>query len=100
MRSTDTAFTPSGQSRSVTFTQRQPCRRTCPLCKHTGRKDTHFLSECTFLPEQHIIYMIKGRQITHILDEIDSDSDVDDALYKQLVRIFITIEYLSVSLPT
>ena len=43
--------------------------RSCPLCKQAGRPDNaHFLSECSFLPEQDRKYITKARQITDIFD--------------------------------
>ena len=43
--------------------------RVCPLCKQAGRSDSnHFLSECSFLPEQDRKYMVRARQIAEILD--------------------------------
>ena len=77
MRST--ASTPPRQPRANYLNQRQSRQKSCPLCKEAGRKDTHFLSKCTFLPEQDRKYMIKARQIAHILEEDNSDSEVDEA---------------------
>ena len=43
--------------------------RSCPLCKQAGRPDNaHFLSECSFLPEQDRKYITKARQIADIFD--------------------------------
>ena len=42
----------------------------CPLCKQAGRQEyNHFLSTCSFLPDQNRRYMTKARQIVGILDE-------------------------------
>ena len=50
--------------------------KTCPLCKQVGRSDVHhFLSECSYLPEQDRRYMAKIRQVTDILDEADEGDD-------------------------
>lgn len=49
--------------------------KSCPLCKAAGRPtSSHYLSECRFLPEQDRHYMLKARQIAHILD-IDSSPE-------------------------
>ena len=43
--------------------------RSCPLCKQAGRPDNaHFLSECSFLPEQDRKYITKARQMADIFD--------------------------------
>ena len=50
----------------------QPNRpyRSCPLCKQANRPENgHFLSECSFLPEQDRKYIAKARQIADILDD-------------------------------
>ena len=42
----------------------------CPLCKQAGRASSnHFLSQCSFLPEQDRKYMVKARQIAEIFDD-------------------------------
>ena len=44
--------------------------KSCPLCKQAGRPDNaHFLSECSFLPEQDRKYIAKARQIADIFDD-------------------------------
>ena len=44
--------------------------KSCPLCKQAGRPDSsHFLSECSFLPDQDRKYIAKARQIAEILDD-------------------------------
>ena len=44
--------------------------RSYPLCKQAGRPDNaHFLSECSFLPEQDRKYITKARQIADIFDD-------------------------------
>ena len=44
--------------------------RSCPLCKQAGHPDNaHFLSECSFLPEQDRKYIAKARQIADIFDD-------------------------------
>ena len=50
---------------------RQPRQdKVCPLCKQTGRSNTnHFLSQCTFLPDNDRRFMVKARQIVGILDD-------------------------------
>ena len=63
--------------------------KSCPLCKQAGRPDnSHFLSECSFLPDQDRKYITKARQIADILDDphepettpnvAEPDSDTDD----------------------
>ena len=73
--------------------------RSCPLCKQAGRSESnHFLSECSFLPEQDRRYMAKARQIVDILDDssepeatpvLDTlDSDTDDIAPGQSPRVY------------
>ena len=54
----------------------KPSRRPvkiCPLCKQAGRTEFyHFLSDCSFLPEQDRRYLTKSRLIAKILDEDDT----------------------------
>ena len=65
---------------------RQPRQdKVCPLCKQAGRSNTnHFLSQCTFLPENDRRFMVKARQIVGILDNeqdtgvLDPDPPVPD----------------------
>ena len=63
--------------------------RSCPLCKQANRPEHgHFLSECSFLPEQDRRYITKARQIADIFDDPadpdtrpyadEPDSDTDD----------------------
>ena len=70
---------PGGRSNSK-FRTRQPRQdKVCPLCKQAGRSNTnHFLSQCTFLPDNDRRFMVKARQIIGILDnEPDTDCDLD-----------------------
>ena len=58
---------------------RAPCKtntrpncptKSCVLCKQADHPDNaHFLSECSFLPEQDRKYIAKPRQITDIFDD-------------------------------
>ena len=62
---------PTG-NRTPYKTNTRPNRPTksCPLCKQAGRLDNaHFLSECSFLPEQDRKYITKARQIADIFDD-------------------------------
>ena len=62
------------------FRTRQPRQdKICPLCKQAGRSNTnHFLSQCTFLPDNDRHFMVKARQLVGILDnDQDADGDVD-----------------------
>ena len=54
-------------------------RTVCPLRKQAGHSNTnHFLSQCTFLPDNDRRFMVKARQIVGILDnEQDANSDLD-----------------------
>ena len=69
------SFVPRQQQRprqtSVnTRSNRPKPARTCPLCHQAGRADFHhFLSECPHLPEKDKKFMLRARQISHILDE-------------------------------
>ena len=72
---------PGGRSNPKTRT-RQPRHdqvKVCPLCKQDGRSNTnHFLSQCTFLPDNDRHFMVKARQIVGILDdEQDTNCDLD-----------------------
>ena len=42
--------------------------KSCPLCLQAGRPSGHFLSSCTYLPDQDRRYMAKARQIVGICD--------------------------------
>ena len=62
---------PTG-NRTPYKTNTRPNRPTksCPLCKQAGRLDNaHFLSECSFLPEQDRKYITKARQIADIFND-------------------------------
>ena len=62
------------------FRTRQPRQdKICPLCKQAGRSNTnHFLSQCTFLPDNDRRFMVKARQLVGILDnDQDADGDLD-----------------------
>ena len=74
--------------------------RSCPLCKQAGRPDNaHFLSECSFLPEQDRKYITKARQIADIfhnpsepeptpcVDESVGDTDIGSSLNSHVFRI-------------
>ena len=70
---------PGGRSDSK-FRTRQPRQdKVCPLCKQASRSNTnHFLSQCTFLPDNDRRFMVKARQIVGILDnETDTDCDLN-----------------------
>jgi len=54
-----------------------PRAKSCPLCKQAGHADSHYLSECTYLPENDRRYIAKARQIAGILWYDDSDTDDD-----------------------
>ncbi len=46
--------------------------RVCPLCKQAGRRDfNHFLSTCSFLPEQDKKFITKARLVAALQDELD-----------------------------
>jgi len=45
----------------------------CPLCKQAGQPDRHFLSKCSFLPDQDRQYMAKVRKVVAILDDDDGE---------------------------
>ncbi|KAL9978907.1 hypothetical protein ACROYT_G016491 [Oculina patagonica] len=81
---------PSG-NRSQYKVSTRPSRpsKSCPLCKQANRPESgHFLSECSFLPEQDRRYIAKARQIADIFDDPadpdtrpyadEPDSDTDD----------------------
>ena len=70
---------PGGRSDPKTRTREPRQDKVCPLCKHAGRSNTnHFLSQCTFLPDNDRRFMVKARQIVGILDdEQDTNYDLD-----------------------
>lgn len=64
------------QPRSGPRQQRRPSRtqKSCPICKQVGRNSSdHFLSECPHLPEQDRRFILKARQIAHIMDNSPDD---------------------------
>ena len=61
---------PGGRSDPKTRTRQPRQDKVCPLCKQAGRSNTnHFLSQCTFLPDNDRRFMVKARQIFGILDD-------------------------------
>ena len=70
---------PGGRSDPKTRTRHPRQDKVCPLCKQAGRSNTnHFLSQCTFLPDNDRRFMVKARQIVGILDdEQDTNYDLD-----------------------
>ena len=42
--------------------------KSCPLCKAAQRTDSHYLSECTYLPESDRKYLTRARLISDIID--------------------------------
>ena len=54
----------------------------CPLCKKARRGDvSHYLSECTYLPDTGRKFIAKARQIVGILDCDESDSEEEPQEY-------------------
>ncbi|XP_067660624.1 uncharacterized protein [Haliotis asinina] len=50
--------------------------KSCPLCTAAKRASVnHFLSECKFLPDRDRKYIMKARQIAHILDDVPSSDE-------------------------
>ena len=92
---------PTGSRTSYMNSRPNRPTRSCPLCKQAGRPDNaHFLSECSFLPEQDRKYITKARQIADIFDNPsepeptlcvdESVGDTDDTGYSlnsHVVRI-------------
>ena len=70
---------PGGRSDPKTRTRQPRQDKVCPLYKQAGRSNTnHFLSQCTFLPDNDRRFMVKARQIFGILDdEQDTNYDLD-----------------------
>ena len=50
----------------------------CPLCREARRPDSHYLSECTYLPEQDRRFIAKARQIANIFDDELRDDSSDE----------------------
>lgn len=64
--------TPHSKSASSSNRPRSPPQ--CPLCRSAKRPDNHYLSRCTFLPEQDRRFMIKARQVyAHDLSDDNYD---------------------------
>ena len=55
----------------------RPRQKSCPMCKQAGRDSNHFLSRCTYLPEEDRKYLTKVRQIVASIDE-DNNSDHEE----------------------
>ena len=53
--------------------------KSCPLCKAAGRPDRHFLSKCTYLPQQDRKFMAKVRAVSDIFDNSEDESDSNDS---------------------
>ena len=70
---------PGGKSNPKTRTRQPRQDKVCPFCKQARRSNTnHFLSQCTFLPDNDRHFMVKARQIVGILDdEQDTNCDLD-----------------------
>ena len=70
---------PGGRSDPKIRTRQPRQDKVCPLCKQAGRSNTnHFLSQCTFLPDNNRRFLVKARQIVGILDdEQDTNCDLD-----------------------
>jgi len=73
--------------------------KSCPLCKQAGRPDSgHFLSECSFLPDQDRRYIAKARQIADIFEDTPAlqpstntaelASDSEDTRHEVNPRVF------------
>ncbi|CAC5386067.1 unnamed protein product [Mytilus coruscus] len=56
--------------------------KSCPLCKSAGRPDRHFLSQCTYLPQQDRQFMAKGLAVSNIHDVDECDSDNNDSTFQ------------------
>ena len=94
MRSTTSKPQSFRSSRSAVPQKPTQVKRSCPLCKQVGRKDTHFLSECRFLPEQDRRFMVKARQIANICDDDMSElssADEDQQSPKDIVSCRIAV---------
>ena len=70
---------PGGRPHPKSRTRQPHQDKVCPLCKQAGRPNTnHFLSQCTFLPDNDRRFMVKARQIFGILDDEQvTDCDLD-----------------------
>lgn len=85
-----TASFPQRKGRSNTFSITQPRPTTkprprnmsrmnkyCPLCREARRPDTHYLSECAYLPEHDRRFIAKARQVANIFEDEDGGGDSD-----------------------
>lgn len=73
----------SSRSKPMSFNKPQrsiPRRKTraCPLCKSANRPDNHFLSECSYLPEQDRKFMTRARLIADVLDNTSDDECIHE----------------------
>ena len=55
-----------------------PRVKSCPLCKATSRPDTHFLSECSYLPHEDRRFMSRARLIAQVIDDEPTQSSDDE----------------------
>ena len=75
--------------------QRFNLQKSCPLCKAAGSTDNHYLSKCTFLPEQDKRYMARTRQVIGIIDSevdpelFDSEQEDDITSHSSINRVQI-----------
>ena len=101
---------PTSEHRSFTPTRRRPppkprVVRSCPLCQQAGHGDfqSHFLSNCKYLPESDRLFMSRIRQVTGL----DSDEFRYDYTYSPDLADPTTLQdhvdmrnYTSAALPT
>ncbi|RLC16966.1 MAG: hypothetical protein DRI57_10490 [Deltaproteobacteria bacterium] len=66
-------------SRSASRSNRPRSPPQCPLCRSAKRPADHYLSRCTFLPEQDRKFMIKARQV-YAQDAFDDKYDCCDQI--------------------
>ncbi|MEG7522125.1 MAG: retropepsin-like domain-containing protein, partial [Chromatiales bacterium] len=98
---------PNLRGQRPAFSRRQPApsnnprrptsMKTCPLCKQVGRSDVHhFLSECSYLPEQDRRYMAKVRQVSDIIDGVVEGDDDTYEVYDERPVNTTTVQRIDV----
>lgn len=58
-------YKPSQPVKSTSF------KKSCPLCKASGKNDSHFLSQCKYLPENDKKFLTRARSISALLENED-----------------------------
>ena len=64
----------SGRKQPIPTRDSKRVVKLCPLCKQAGRNNVgHFLSECSYLPEQDRRFMARARLVDSIIDQDEEE---------------------------